>query len=137
MKPHVLVIDDDQEHREILSEALSYFHFKVKVSSSGKDLKKILKSFKPALLLIDYKLPGENGVELVKKMKQEFEMPEIPVILMSAYSLDSENLEECDYVLQKPFDLDNLIDHIHELLNSLKFAPPESNRNFDQDQVPD
>lgn len=137
MKPHVLVIDDDQEHREILSEALAYFHFKVKVSSSGRDLKKILSNFKPSLLLIDYRLPGENGIELCKKVKEDFKMPELPVILMSAYPLDLEDLEECDYVLHKPFDLDNLINHINELLKAHQIELKHNNENFDQDQVPE
>lgn len=116
MKTRILIIDDDGDHREILSEALIYYHFEVKALNSGEGLRQVLMSFKPALLLTDYQLPGENGIELCKKIKEEFKMPELPIILMSAYLLDDENLKDCDYILHKPFDLDILIEHVKDLL---------------------
>lgn len=128
MKAHILIIDDDDDHRDILSEALAYYNFKVEALRSGEGLKQVLMRFKPALLLTDYQLPGENGIELVKKIKNEFEMPELPVILMSAYLLDEENLKDCDYILHKPFDLDILIEHVNALL-------PSNPGNISEDQV--
>ncbi|MEJ7693117.1 response regulator [Daejeonella sp.] len=116
MKMRVLVIDDDQEHLDILDEALSYYHFKVMVCSDGQDLEQVLRSFKPGLLLMDYRLPGDNGVELCKRIKNEFKIYDLPVILMSAYPLGDENLMYCNYLLHKPFDLDTLIEHIDQLL---------------------
>lgn len=118
MKTRVLVIDDDQDHREILADALTYFQYKVKVGESGKDLKRILLTFKPALLLLDYRLPGENGIELCRKIRDDFKISGLPIIIMSAYPLGSENLIDCDYILHKPFDLDLLIVLIKDLLNA-------------------
>lgn len=131
MKARVLVIDDDRQHREILAEALAYYHFKVRTLSSGRDLKRVLMNFRPALLLMDYRLPGQNGVELCRIIKKEFHMNEVPVILMSAYPLDTENLNYCDYILHKPFDLDMLIDHVKDLLKARRSASPSGT---DQDQ---
>jgi len=116
MKKRVLVIDDDVEHRDILAEALAYYQFKVKVLESGKGLRRVMMSFRPELLLIDYRLPGENGIELCRKIKEDFYMSELPIIIMSAYPLDKENLKDCDYILHKPFDLDLLIEHVKDLL---------------------
>lgn len=115
MKTRVLVIDDDQEHRDILSEALTYYDFKVKVCEDGRSLRQILETFKPALLLMDYRLPGENGIELCEKIKNEFGMPWLPVILMSAYLNGVEDLSNCNHILHKPFDLDQLISDINSL----------------------
>ena len=118
MKTRVLIIDDDEEHREILAEALAYYHFKVKVMESGKGLRRELMAFRPALLLMDYRLPGENGIVLSRKIKGDFHMSEMPIILMSAYPLGSENLQDCNYILHKPFDLDILIEQVYALLNT-------------------
>lgn len=117
MKTRVLIIDDDEEHREILAEALAYYHFKVRVMESGKGLRRELMTFRPALLLMDYRLPGESGIELSRKIKGDFHMSEMPIILMSAYPLGSENLQDCNYILHKPFDLDILIKQVYALLN--------------------
>lgn len=131
MKTRVLVIDDDQDHREVLAEALTYYHFKVKVGDSGKDLKRILMTFRPSLLLLDYRLPGENGIELCKKIKDDYKISGLPIIIMSAYPLGSENLEDCDYILHKPFDLDLLIDHVNDLVTAYQQGKPDPRLSID------
>ncbi len=116
MKTRVLIVDDDPEHLDILSDALMYYHFKVMSCPDGQDLERTLKIFRPALLLMDYRLPGENGVELAQRILIDFKIKDLPVILMSAYPLGPENLKYCNYILHKPFDLEVLITHINALL---------------------
>ncbi|MEJ6980392.1 response regulator [Pedobacter sp. P351] len=115
MLKRILVVEDNAEQREMLREVLSYLDFLVIALPDGKELFSLVESFKPDLLLIDYILPGENGVELCHKLKQDPRTSGMPVILMSAYLGVLEHFSCCSDVLCKPFDLDVLLQKINIL----------------------
>ena len=85
MLKRILIVDDNTEHLDVLKEALSYFNFFIQTSCDGRELLSLVETFKPDLLLLDYILPGDNGVELCQKIKNYAPTNHIPVILMSGY----------------------------------------------------
>lgn len=122
MLKRILVVEDNAEQREMLREVLSYLDFLVIALPDGKELFSLIESFKPDLLLIDYILPGENGVELCHKLKQDPRTSGMPVILMSAYLGVLEHFSCCSDVLCKPFDLDVLLQKINNLTGVEKIS---------------
>ena len=114
MLKRVLVLDDNQDILEIVHEALSYEHFEVKsVSESGKVMA-LVAEFSPDLVILDYRVAGENGGEICKQIKSNPEFNDIPVIIFSAYINHNDEVLAygCDAIINKPFDLIELIETI-------------------------
>lgn len=119
MLKRILIVDDNENHLEVLKETLDYFNFSIKTLSNGKDLVTIVENFKPDLLLLDYILPGNNnGLDLCRILKNNIETAQIPIILMSGYQMLFDQFCDCNGVLYKPFDLDLLIEKIDALLGT-------------------
>lgn len=116
------MVEDNAQQREMLREVLSYSDFLVMALPDGRELFNSIQTFNPDLLLIDYILPGENGVELCHKLKQDYRTSGMPVILMSAYLGVLEHFSCCSDVLCKPFDLDVLLVKINCLLEGEKVS---------------
>lgn len=114
--PEIWVIDDDQSIRWILDRALSNAGFKVAVfetaSNALMQFKRKEVQSRPALIISDFRMPGINGFELLKQIKNID--AKIPVIIMTAYSdLDTtvESYQEGAFeYLAKPFDIDDAIE---------------------------
>lgn len=111
----ILVVDDDEEVREILLEVLSYSNFQVSMLSDGKRIFEAIEAFKPDLILMDYIMPGDNGVLWCERIKHTPLTSSIPVILMSAYLGALNSINCCDSVLYKPFDLDILLQRVNDI----------------------
>jgi CheY-like chemotaxis protein len=119
MLKRILIIDDNEEHLEVLKETLGYFNFLIKTLPNGKDLFEHIESFKPDLLLLDHILPGyDNGLNLCAKLKSKPNTEDIPVILMSGYLMIINQLSCCNGFLYKPFDLDLMMEKIDNLLGT-------------------
>lgn len=111
----ILVIDDDEEVREILIEVLSYSNFQVSVLSDGKGLFKAIETFTPDLILMDYIMPGDNGFLWSERIRSTPATSSIPIILMSAYLGALDNVNFCESVLYKPFDMDMLLERVNDI----------------------
>ena len=102
----ILVVDDD-ETVCTLAQGIMEAKYEVKICHSGAEALREAKEFKPELILLDIYLAGENGIEIMQKMKKEEELSEIPVLLMTGDNDDmteEEGLKRgaSDYV-RKPF----------------------------------
>lgn len=81
---HVLLVDDDQDQRELTTEALREQHPTVRVSEAGDAslaLKMLEVSGPPDLVILDYSLPGMTGLEALREIKRR--RPELPVIMVT------------------------------------------------------
>jgi DNA-binding response OmpR family regulator len=118
MLKRVLVLDDNQDILEIVHEALSYEQFEVKSVSESNLVMPLVKEFNPDLVILDYRVAGENGGEICMQIKSHPEFNDIPVIIFSAYiNRDEEILAYgCDAVINKPFDLVELIEKVNNLI---------------------
>ncbi len=119
----ILIVDDDNAQRELLSRYLTRAGFSVLAVSNYTDAKPLFSHAN--LVLLDVRLPDANGVEKVPEIKSQF--PEVIVILLTAFigirdAVQAIKKGAVDY-LEKPVDLDELISVIQEHIGTL---PPIS-----------
>ena len=125
----VLVVDDNEAVRLMLTEMLNSFSFNVQAVCSGETALQKLKEniyennpFK--LVIMDWKMPGLDGIETAKIIKEDLELNKIPIILMTAYGTtrDIEGLAESsiEAFLMKPLKQSSLFDTIVTLFDSHK-----------------
>jgi two-component system, OmpR family, KDP operon response regulator KdpE len=113
-KNTILVVDDEEEIRKMLSIFLDTVDFKVTESESGKQAIRMASSVKPDLILLDLGLPDIDGKEVVSALRQ---WSQVPIIVLTVRSEDSEvtaalNMGADDYVT-KPFNTEVLLARIH------------------------
>ena len=117
VKP-VWIIDDDRSIRWVFEKALAREDIDFKVFASAQEALQALATSTPQVVVSDIRMPGESGLELLRKMKDK--LPTLPVIIMTAYS----DLESAVAAFQggafeylpKPFDVDNAVDLIRRAI---------------------
>jgi DNA-binding NtrC family response regulator len=114
----VLVVDDDQESRNLLSEVLGANGYAVEVAEDGEALWKALsRDGGKAVILIDLRMPGENGLELLRKLQQK--QVTCDAILMTSFITGAERdlARELGVkaFLEKPFRLAELLRVVSEI----------------------
>ncbi|MBN1665115.1 MAG: sigma-54-dependent Fis family transcriptional regulator [Deltaproteobacteria bacterium] len=107
----ILVVDDEEEIRNILRLLLKKDGFRVFTASDGREAMQKLFSEKPDAVLLDVRMPGLDGMEVLKKIKQIDN--DLPVILITAYAESRQAVTAMkegayDY-LSKPFDNDEVL----------------------------
>ncbi len=116
---HILLVDDNQELRIFLRQSLEKFYY-VEEAENGESALAIATSKIPDLIISDVMMPGMNGIELCKLLKEKFETSHIPFVILSAKdALDTklEGMESgADYYFAKPLSIDLLLLTIHNIL---------------------
>lgn len=110
MKERILVVDDDEQMRLALKEALEREGYTVVLAEDGKKAKNQLDTGSFDLVISDIKMPNSDGIDLLRHIKEK--MPLLPVILITAYG-SIENAvfaikEGAFHYIQKPFNFDAL-----------------------------
>lgn len=80
----ILVVDDDQDFRWIMSNALRGAEYEVIQAQDGKEAMSLLEKDIPDLVLLDYRMPGQNGLDVAREMKER--IPAVPIIIITAYA---------------------------------------------------
>ncbi len=119
-----LVIDDNLAARTVLKDILESFSFSTDTADSGESGIELLHSERSGgegygLILLDWKMPGLNGLETAELIKKDPELQSIPIILMTAYNVDrslqDEHRDIIDAMLIKPIKPSSLFDTIVRL----------------------
>lgn len=118
MLKRILVLDDDKGILEVMQEILSYEHFEVKIIAESKDLIYEAEEFNPHLFILDYRISGISGGEICRRVKAHPQFINTPVIIFSAYITKHQEVMAygCDAIIEKPFDLGELLDKINNLI---------------------
>ena len=107
--PHLLVIDDDQRIRTLLSRYLSDNGFRVDVAANAEEARTRLGSLAFDLLILDVMMPGENGLDLLKSLRETMQ---VPILMLTARVEIDHRIRGfeggADDYLGKPFDLNEL-----------------------------
>jgi CheY-like chemotaxis protein len=110
-KATVMVVDDDQDIREILTEVLSDAGYDVVPSTDGSDALTKLRDATPSLILLDLNMPIMDGVEFRQMQRKDPAKAKIPTVVMSAVHGMNERIANLavDGALAKPVNLKDLM----------------------------
>lgn len=117
---HILVVDDDASIRRMLELLLNDTGYRVTTASSGEEALAYLDLVTPDLILMDLMLPGLNGQETTRRIKQLADRPFIPVILVTARGDQQSKVKGLDAgaddFLVKPLDFAELLARVRAML---------------------
>jgi CheY-like chemotaxis protein len=120
--PKVLLVEDNEMNRDMLSRRLTRRGFEVVFAADGQQGVDLARSEKPDIILMDMSLPVMDGWEATRRIKADDTMRRIPVIGLTAHAMsgDREKAIEagCDDYDSKPVEIDRLLGKINRLLNA-------------------
>ncbi len=116
MSSRVLIVDDEEGIRLLYKEELEEEGYEVELASSGEEALKKLDSGQMDMVLLDIKMPGMDGVEVLRMLKEKYK--ELPVILCTAYPHYKQEFGTwaSDAYVVKSSDLRELKDKIKDVL---------------------
>jgi len=118
----ILVVDDQVGIRTLLVETFQDDQYDVEMAANGLEALQLLTTFQPDLILLDFKMPGLNGIETLEKIRVLDRR--VAVIMMTAYSGDLKKMEqetddlEILHYISKPFNLFDLREQVRKILSS-------------------
>jgi DNA-binding response OmpR family regulator len=118
--PRILVVDDEQAVADLIEVVLVGEGYTVAIARDGAQGLQLARDWNPDLILMDVMLPGVDGGTAIRRLKSDSETADIPIVAMSAgrtIRRQSEELNEADAVLSKPFDIDALLAQVNFLLS--------------------
>lgn len=111
----ILAVDDEKFIRQLLADFLSFQGYAVQTAASGEQALEIIAAMKPQLVIMDIKMPGLNGLDVLRKIKATHK--DVGVIMLSAFgdsaTIQAAHRQGADFYLQKPVNLDRLQDMLH------------------------
>ena len=117
----VLVIDDNADIRSYIHGLLSAEYSVIEAANGSEGIRKAMK-YVPYLIISDVMMPGIDGIECCRRLKSELQTCHIPVILLTACSLDEQRIQGydggADSYISKPFSSQLLLARIHNLIDS-------------------
>jgi two-component system alkaline phosphatase synthesis response regulator PhoP len=130
-KKSIMVVEDEDDIRELLRYNLAKEGYQVTCSASGEDALKAVRVAMPDLVLLDLMLPGLDGLEVCRSLKQDPQTRNLPIIMLTAKGEEADivaglELGADDYIT-KPFSLRVLLARLRAVLRRRSAAPlPET-----------
>lgn len=129
----ILVVDDDADIRSLVAEYLSQNGFEVAVARDGVEMRAVLETRRPDLVVLDVMLPGDDGLVLCRQLRAD---SDLPVVMLTARGDDIERIigieMGADDYLAKPFNPRELLARIRGVLRRARasHATAEQTRNL-------
>ena len=116
----ILVVDDNQDNRELVVKILKSMGYQMIEAIDGEDALKKAFAEKPDLILMDISIPKINGYEVTRRLKSQADFKDTPIIALTAHAMkgDREKAIEagCEGYISKPFNIHELPDQIKTYL---------------------
>ena len=116
MKKNILIVDDEQDVRDFMSDLLEDEGYSVRRAEDGVEALDIIKKDKPDLILLDLQMPKETGTDLYRKIHQKKEYEAIPVIVISGLPGRHLAVSKSVPVFDKPIDEVKLLEEIKRII---------------------
>jgi diguanylate cyclase (GGDEF)-like protein len=121
-KSNVLIVDDDPDKLDLLAVALKVAGYEVRTANNGEEALAAIAAFTPDLVISDVMMPGLNGYELARQIRQNPRTRFVPVILQTAAHFEAEDLRRGSEAgalgyITDPTDLDLLLARARTLLD--------------------
>ena len=113
MKPKILIIDDEIHIVELIRFNLETSGYEVDIAYDGLDGYLKIKENAPQLVLLDWMLPNISGIDMLKKIRNDKSLSDIPVIMLTAKNMESDKIEGlelgADDYITKPFRVSSVL----------------------------
>ena len=120
MSKCILVVEDQEDNRQILRDLLASTGFDMIEAWDGEAALTVAAAKRPDLILMDIQLPGLDGYEATRRIKADPALKHIPIIAVTSYALSGDDekarLAGCDAYVTKPFSPRELLVKIREFL---------------------
>lgn len=124
---HLLIVDDDLDIRELLTEYLKKNGFKVSTAANGKQMRAVLQVAHVDLIVLDLMLRGEDGLSLCRDLRSGVDKT-LPILMLTARSDETDRVVGlemgADDYLTKPFAARELVARIRAVLRRTRMLPP-------------
>lgn len=131
----VYCVEDDESIRELIVYALTSSGYEAEGFESGAEFFSKVYNSIPNLILLDIMLPGEDGLEILKKLKSSPTLKDIPIIMVTAKTSEFDKVKGLDMgaddYISKPFGVMELISRVKALLRRTNVSPASNNLSFD------
>lgn len=130
-KPHILLIDDDPDISRLFGGKLASEGFEIMYASEGNEGRELARRFQPDLILLDMRLPGDDGMSVAERLKSERQTAHIPIIFVTNEDLTIEakkavkELWAVDYI-HKSTNLDEFVKRIKADFETIKSQAGEA-----------
>jgi CheY-like chemotaxis protein len=122
----ILLVEDNELNRDMLSRRLQRRGFEVLTALDGENAVQITADIKPDIVLMDMRLPGMNGWDATRVLKNDENTKNIPVIALTAHAMgadcDQALAAGCDAFETKPVELDRLLATIYSLVDTARLT---------------
>jgi len=116
----ILVVDDNQDSRELVKKILSRKGYRLLEAADGEDALKKIANEKPDLILMDISLPKIDGYELTRRLKSQEAFKTIPIIALTAHAMKGDREKAlaagCEGYLSKPINVREFPDQIRKYI---------------------
>lgn len=124
LPPPLLVVDDDAFVRKVIGKVLETANYRPIFAANGIEALKLLSEERPALILMDFEMPGMNGIEVTFKLKADPTFRDIPIVMLTGHS-EKEVSTACAQAgangfIVKPCTRDKLLEKVSEVLGTQK-----------------
>ncbi len=126
MMPKILLVEDNEMNRDMLSRRLQRRGYRVITAQDGEQGHLLAHSEAPDLILMDISLPAMDGWELTRRLKASEDTRHIPIIVLTAHALVTDRAKAfeagCDDYDTKPIEFERLSEKIESLLAEKKVS---------------
>ena len=122
--PHILVVDDNREIRDLLARFLAKHEFRVSAAEDGKAMRRVLEKSRIDLIILDLMLPGDDGLVLCRELRAR---SNIPIVMLTAMGEETDRIigleMGADDYLPKPFNPRELLARVKAVLRRAQSLP--------------
>ena len=120
MVKSILIVEDNLSHIELLEDLFQPLGYNTMGVTNGETALNIIRNNPPDLILMDIQLPGMDGYTITKKIKQDPQTKNIPVIAVTAYALKEDEKKAlkagCDEYMSKPIDTHAIVTMVEKFI---------------------
>jgi two-component system, cell cycle response regulator DivK len=124
MAHRILLVEDNEDNRIIYRLTLVHFGYEVIEAGDGETGVRMARELRPDLILMDVSIPGIDGWEATRMLKEDEQTAEVPIVALTAHALatDRARAEEvgCDGYLAKPVEPRRVIEEIERVLGAAR-----------------
>jgi two-component system, cell cycle response regulator DivK len=120
MTKHILVVEDEEDNRQILRDLLTTAGYEMTEAVNGEEALAEVAKQRPDLILMDIQLPDMDGYETTRRIRINPDLKSLPIIAVTSYALAGDESKAlasgCDAYVSKPYSPRQLLEKIREYL---------------------